>query len=127
MKKILALLSLFLMFTACSSDDDQTPEEESASVIGTWFIVDSNVISLTECNKKSTATFNEDMTMDTVFFSETDGNCQSQNDTSQWKKETDGKYTIMIPNVGERTGDVIFEGSDRFIFNSDGMTFTFEK
>ncbi len=132
MKKIIALLAVFMMFTACDSDDDVNDGEDP--ILGTWFVVDlENAFSddeLSECNMNSNITFHADNTADSEFYEEVEGECLFEADTSEWKRETNGQYTFDLPFFGRQRGDVEFIGNSQFKFSvpsMPGVSLTFEK
>lgn len=132
MKKLIALFAVFMMFTACSSDDDANDGEDP--ILGTWYVVElENAFSddeLSECNMNSNITFHADNTADSEFYEEVEEECMSEADTSEWKRETNGQYTFDLPFFGRQTGDVEFSGSNQFKFSVPslpGVSLTFEK
>ena len=132
MKKILALLTVFLMLTACSDDDDASNQGED-KIVGTWFLVDWNLSPAvaggpTECNMNSNLVFNADNSADSEFFEEIDGNCVSDAQSGDWEAHGNNQYTFEVPTIGEQRGTVTFEGDNRFTFTvTGGLSMTFEK
>ncbi|HEY9185032.1 MAG TPA: lipocalin family protein [Salegentibacter sp.] len=132
MKKIIALLAVVMMFTACDSDDDVNDGEDP--ILGTWFVVDlENAYSddeLSECNMNSNITFHADNTADSEFYEEVQGECVFEAETAGWERNTNGQYTFELPFFGRQTGDVEFMGSNQFKFSvpaMPGVSITFEK
>lgn len=100
MKKLLLLFLSLSILTACSNDDDTSEEEEP--IVGSWFIVEVNNVpgsdfTLSECNKNSTMTFNENGTATSVFHAEVEGNCVAGTPTNTTWNNQGGVYTITIP------------------------------
>lgn len=131
MKKLIALLAVFMMFTACSSDDDNDGEDP---ILGTWYVVDlENTFSddeLTECNMNSNITFKADNTADSEFYEQVDGECVFEAETAEWERNANGQYTLVLPFFGRQTGDVEFIGNNLFKFSVPslpGVSLTFEK
>lgn len=136
MKKFIFLFLSLAVITACSSDDDNSDQDP---IVGSWFIVEVNNIpnsdfTLSECNKSSTMTFNEDGTSTSVFHAQVEGNCMAGTPTnSTWSNQSD-IYTITIPipeleGFNTLTGTVKFT-SNTFIFTpaiSPTTTIIFEK
>lgn len=115
MKKFLILLLSITLFTACSDDDDATQEGD---IVGTWVLVEANNIpgyTVNECTGQSTITFNADNTASSEFFSSVEGECVSETDTGNWSSSSNSQYTIEVPQLGEVTGTVAFNGN-RFTF-----------
>ncbi|HSP10955.1 MAG TPA: lipocalin family protein [Salegentibacter sp.] len=128
MKKLFALLAVFMMFTACDSDDDANEGDDP--ILGTWFLVDWNIPTVegpTECNMESNIVFNADNTADTEFYEEVEGNCVSDVQSGEWEAHGNNQYTFEVPNIGEQRGTVTFEGNNRFTFTLTGISMTFEK
>ena len=123
MKKPLILflaISLF-GFTSCSDDDDNTG---NPTVIATWTLVSVNppqVYDLSACPDNPTITFNQNNTTNwTVYDSEND--CQAVNSSGEWQENSDGTYTVEIPDRGTFTGNVSFNGQDEFSFTTSYNT-----
>lgn len=117
MKKLIALLAVFMMFTACDSDDDTNGGDDP--ILGTWYLADWDINGLpdpTDCNKESNITFRGDNTAESEFYGDVEGYCASSEDSGNWSKESNGEYTFEVPLVGERTGTVTFEGNNNFTF-----------
>lgn len=132
MKKLIALLSVFILLTACSSDDDNNNGEDP--ILGTWYVIElENSFSddeLSECNLNSNITFHADQTADSEFYENVDGECVMEADTAGWERNSDGQYTFELPFFGRQTGDVEFIGSTQFKFSvpsMPGVSLTFEK
>lgn len=136
MKKLFLLFLSLSVLTACSSDDDTSGGDE---ILGTWFLVEVNNIpnsdfSLSECNKNSTMTFNEDGSATSVFHAQVEGNCMAGNPANSTWNNQSGIYTITIP-IPELEGFNTFAGtvdftSNTFIFTpiaSPNTTIVFEK
>lgn len=122
MKKFFVLFFSIALLTACSEDDDTTPDP----VLGTWFVAEVNNVpgsdfTLSECNTNSYMTFNADGTTNSVFYAEVEGNCLAGSQTnSEWSNQS-GIYSfnIEIPeleDVSPLTGTIQF--------NADTFTFT---
>jgi len=135
MKKFFVLFFSIALLTACSDDDNATPDP----VIGKWFIVEVNNIpgsdfTLSECNTNSYMTFNADGTTTSAFSAEVDGNCVAGTPTnSVWSKQA-GIYSFTIPipeleDFSPLTGTINFN-ADTFTFTplfSTGTTLVFKK
>lgn len=132
MKKIIALLAVFMMFTACDSDDDTNEGDDP--ILGTWFVAEmENSLSddeLSECNLNSNITFYADNTADSEYYEDVEDECVSEEESSTWEKNSNGQYTFDLPIFGRQTGDVEFSGNNRFKFSIPsvpGVSLTFEK
>ncbi len=136
MKKLIFLFLSLAVLTACSSDDDSSDED---LILGTWFIVEVNNIpnsdfTLSECNKNSTMTFNEDGTATSVFHAQVGENCVAGTPTNSTWNNQSGIYTITIPipelqGFNTLTGTIEFT-SNTFIFTpvvSPTTTIVFER
>lgn len=138
MKKLFLLFVSLSLLTACSSDDDNS---EVDPILGTWLIVEVNNppgsdFTLSDCNKNSTMTFNEDGTATSVFHAQVEGNCMAGNPTASTWNNQSGIYTITIPipeleglGFDTLTGTIQFT-SNTFIFTpavSPTTTIVFEK
>ncbi|MDX1752498.1 MAG: lipocalin family protein [Salinimicrobium sediminis] len=134
MKKYLLLLAAFglSLFSSCSDDDDGGETENS--IVATWQLTAVNPTipgwDLSACDENPEITFSTNGSADwTLYDSEND--CAAVSSTGDWVKNSDGTYTITIPDVGEFDGTVNFSGANKFTFNTSVQTFpvvlTFEK
>lgn len=138
MKKLLLLFMSLTVLTACSSDDDKIEEDR---ILGSWFIVEINNVpgsafTLTECNKNSTMTFNENGTTTSVFHAQVGANCVAGTQTNSTWNNQNGIYTITIPipelegaGFNTLTGTIAFT-SNTFVFTpviSPTTTIVFER
>lgn len=119
MKKLFLLFMSLAILTACSNDDESS---EKDSILGSWFIVEVNNIpnsnfTLSECNKNSTMTFNEDGTATSVFHSQVGENCVAGTPTNSTWNNQSGIYTITIP-IPELEGFNTLTGAIEFTSNS---------
>lgn len=128
MKKIFLLLFAFSVLTACSDDDTADGEDR---ILGNWFLADWNIPTMegpSECNQQTNITFYADNTADSEFYAEdSTGECVAESDNSEWTRESNGQYSFDVPGIGRQTGDVTFDGDNRFIFSASGASITFEK
>lgn len=128
MKKLLLLLFAVTVLTACSDDDTADGDDR---ILGNWFLVDWNIPNQdgpSECTQQTNITFYADNTAESEFYSEDSaGDCDLETDTSDWSRESNGQYTFDVPGIGRQTGDVEFDGDDRFTFSALGASITFEK
>ncbi|SDR66935.1 lipocalin family protein [Gramella sp. MAR_2010_147] len=128
MKKFLILLLSITLFTACSDDDDAG---QDGNIVGTWLLVEANNIpgyEVNDCTGRSTITFNADNTASSTFYSNVEGECVSDQDTGNWSSSSNSQYTIEVPQLGEVTGTVTFNGN-RFTFRPNDFptsSLTFE-
>ncbi|GAB2774332.1 lipocalin family protein [Salinimicrobium soli] len=131
MKKylILFLAVSLLGFTSCSDDDDAG----NPSLIATWTLVSvtpSQVYDLSACPNKPVITFNQDDTTDWTVY-DPENNCQSSESSGEWQENTNGTYTVTIPDLGTFIGTVNFNGKNEFTFitsyNSFPVTLTFQR
>ena len=122
MKKFFVLFFGIALLTACSKDDNASPDP----VLGKWFVAEVNNVpgsdfTLSECNTNSFMTFNADGTTDSVFYTEIEGNCTAGPSTnSDWSKQI-GIYTITVP-IPELEPYNTLSGTIQF--NADTFTFT---
>ncbi len=122
MKKFFVLFFSVALLTACSEDDNASPDP----VLGKWFIVEVNNIpqsdfTLSECNTNSFMTFNADGTTNSVFYAQVEGNCVAGTPTnSVWSKQA-SIYSITIP-IPELEAFSPLSGTIQF--NADTFTFT---
>ena len=122
MKKLFLLFLSFSVLIACSSDDDTSGGDE---ILGTWVLVEVNNIpnsdfTLSECNKNSTMTFNEDGSATSIFHAQVEGNCMAGTPANSTWNNQSGIYTITIP-IPELEGFNTLTGTIDFTSN----TFTF--
>jgi len=135
MKKFFVLFFGIALLTACSKDDNASPDP----VLGKWFVAEVNNVpgsdfTLSECNTNSFMTFNADGTTNSVFYTEIDGNCTAGPSTrSEWGQQA-GIYTFTIPipeleDFSPLYGTIQFD-ADTFTFRptaSQGTTIIFNK
>ncbi|WP_035695933.1 lipocalin family protein [Christiangramia portivictoriae] len=130
MKKILLLLLFTGVLISCSDDDDV--QENDASILGTWFLVEANNVpnfSINECTSQSYLSFMADNTANSEFFTNAAGECESESSSGDWSNSSGSQYTFTVPGFGELTGTVSFNG-DRFTFTPNDIptsSLTFEK
>jgi len=113
MKKMILFLSVFaLVFTSCSSDnDDDAPIDP---LVGTWkyykFFENGVEQTVSDCESEETFVFNSDGTFEYSYFEEdTDGNCELEEFiSSTWSNDGDGFYTQYIED-DVATQELIFE------------------
>lgn len=129
MKKFLALFAALFLLLGCSNDDDNEPLPEDDPIEGTWYLADWTIPidGPSECQRQSNITFSDDGTSQSEFFNEEDEECVSESDSGDWTREANGQYTFNVPNFGRQTGNVDFEGENRFVFSLSGGSITFEK
>ena len=135
MKKFFVLFFSIALLTACSEDDNTSPDP----VLGKWFVAEVNNIpgsdfTLSECNTNSNITFNAAGTTNSKFSSQVDGICIEGTETnSVWSKQA-GIYSFTIPipeldPISPLSGTIQFNG-DTFTFTpiiSPGTTIVFKK
>ena len=133
MKKMIALLTVFLMLTACSNDDNATSEEP---IVGSWVLVDWNIPNIpgsdfaeepTNCNLNSKITFEADNTATSEFYNDEGENCEVEAQSGDWESHGDGEYSIQVPGIGNQRGNLNFESNNRFTFTLAIGSMTFER
>lgn len=124
MKKLLLLFVSVAMLTACSKDnDDENGSQEP--ILGTWYLVEINNAQgyeVNDCNSKSYIDFKSDGTAHSEFYSQNNGNCESEANDGNWTAGDNSKYTFNVPGFGNMTGKVEFNSSSRFTFYPDLLT-----
>ncbi|MFO7721018.1 MAG: lipocalin family protein [Gillisia sp.] len=136
MKKLFLLFMSLTVLTGCSNDDDNSEKDR---ILGSWLIVEINNVpgsefELSECNKNSTMTFNENGTTTSVFHAQIEGNCTAGTPTNSTWNNQNGIYTITIPiaeleGFNTLTGTIAFT-SNTFVFTpviSPTTTIVFER
>lgn len=132
MKKYLLLLAAFgfFFFASCSDDDDN---KEEMSIVATWTLESVNppqAYDLSSCDDKPTITFKANNSADWVIYDSENG-CQAINSSGDWTKNSNGTYTVEIPELGTFTGNVEFDGPDKFnfstVFSGFTIVLTFQK
>lgn len=123
MKKLLILFLSMTIFTACSSDDDDTANGPEP-IVGAWMLAEVNpaLFDPQGCNEPSTVTFNENNAGSGTFYIESN-ECEAATSSVSWTK-TNGDYTIEIPIpvVGNQQGSVDFQNNNnRFVFRPQGI------
>ncbi len=134
MKKIFLLFFSLALLTSCSSDDENSNNGPDP-ILGVWFISEvNNPFSddgqLTECNKRSSIEFTDDMTATTIFYDDESGDCKSNTTTSDWENTGSSTYEFDIPVFGVQSGQVDFTGSTSFQFyptDLPGISVVFKK
>ena len=121
MKKHLILLLVAGLFsmTSCSDDDDAgTPQN---SIVGTWevtAIASIAPVDPNQCdNQVSTITFEEDNTVDSTFYFESN-NCEADTATGTWQNLGSGDYVMELGNLGDLEGEVTFVNANEFTFST---------
>ncbi|HSI69551.1 MAG TPA: lipocalin family protein [Gillisia sp.] len=127
MKKFLILILFAATFIACSNDDDADTSGDDP-IVGTWVMVDATApLNTIFCETpQSNISFEEDNTGEATFYL-TEDNCEPEITTGNWRNNGNGSYSIVLPVVGELTGNVSFTGDDQFSFASAGGTLSFER
>lgn len=134
MKKYLLLLAAFglFFFSSCSDDDDG--DETQNSIVATWELTAVNPTipgwDPSECPENPEITFSANGAANwTIYNSQNE--CAAVSSTGDWVQNSDGTYTMTIPNLGEFDGTVNFSGANRFTFNTSVQTIpvvlTFQK
>ena len=125
MKKLLYLFILSTILISCSSNDDESLDP----IIGTWqlqSVLEDGIELTTECERKTTLTFNENGTTASVSFFEDGNGCESETETSTWENtgdsmyNADGEDNVLLTFSQNNT---VFSASTSETFN--GMTYTF--
>lgn len=121
MKKHLILLLVAGLFsmTSCSDDDDADTSENT--IVGTWEVTAIESIAPVDPNQcgeqVSTITFEEDNTVDSTFYFESN-NCEADTATGTWENLGDGNYVMELGNLGELEGEVTFVNANEFTFST---------
>lgn len=113
MKKLmyLCLMVAVMPFISCSSDDDNNSEKNT--IVGKWnYVAFESEDPINDCQKKSTAEFNDDGTYFYEFFSDDSGECASEGvKNGTWESTGNGTYkgTYDYPQNGGIIVDVTME------------------
>ena len=134
MKKYLLLLAAFgfFLFSSCSDDDDGDAQENT--IVATWTLTAVNPTipgwDISTCSEKPEITFSGNGSADWTLY-DAENDCAAVSSTGDWVKNSDGTYTMSIPDVGSYDGTVNFSGANKFTFNTSVQTIpvvlTFEK
>jgi heat shock protein HslJ len=125
MKKLLYLFIATALLISCESDEDDNLDP----IIGKWqlqsFLVNGDEES-TECDRKTTVTFNEDGTFSNTSFYNDGNSCESEFLTSTWKKISDSVYRVDSDDENATLvfseNNTVFSGTSSV--TEDGITFT---
>lgn len=134
MKKylFLVLITGLISLSACSSDDDGETSQTDP-IVGTWELTAVNpaLINPQACDQASTITFEQGQNNTsgpangTFYIDQND--CEPANSEGSWTNTGNSVYTIEVPFLGEQSGTVNFQDSNTFVFNTSGVSFTFNK
>lgn len=121
MKKYLLLLAAFGFFLISSCSDDDDGSDNQNSIVATWELTSVSPTipnwDSSACPENPEITFSQDSSADwTLYDSEND--CVAVSSTGDWVKNSDGTYTINIPELGNFDGTVNFSGANKFTFNT---------
>lgn len=125
MKKTLIFILIAALFTfaSCSDDDDNTGQQ----ITGTWELTATNPaiipgLNLFSCPNNPEITFNSDGTASWVLY-DAENNCAEVSSSGTWVQNSDGSYTVTIPQLGTVDGTVVFSGPNQFNFNTSIESF----
>lgn len=112
MKKILVLTIAMFSLLACSSDDENNLDP----IVGTWYKFSEEGIEASDCEKKSSVTFKENGTFNSVSYESIDDECIIEDEFSAtWTNKGNGVYSRI--NNGESSDSSI-------TFSDNGNTMT---
>lgn len=133
MKKLLYLFIATTLLISCNSNEDEENMSNSDPIIGKWQLesakINGDEIS-TECEKQTTINFLENGVVNAVSFFEDGNGCESETDTSSWRKISDSTYRIEYEDEDEFEDIKIIFSENNTVFTVsmsetfDGMTFT---
>ena len=108
MKKTILLFFVITGIISCTENDSNLDTTVSDLIIGEWqlqSIIEKGVdVDLTECELKSTLTFNQNDSLTGVsYIMDSIKSCYSEDEKSTWKKNSNDTYTIDGCNI-----DIIF-------------------
>ncbi|MGG6231928.1 lipocalin family protein [Tenacibaculum sp. SDUM215027] len=111
MKKILVLtIAMFSLF-ACSSDD-----ENLDPIVGTWYKFSEEGIEASDCEKKSSVTFNENGTFNSISYESIEDKCVIEDELSAtWTNKGNGVYSRTYNGESSNTS---------ITFSDNGNTMT---
>ncbi|WP_109851349.1 lipocalin family protein [Aquimarina sp. AU58] len=134
MKKLNLLILVFAtIFISCSKDDD-TSNEKTSDLIGTWELIheqQSNLPenTLSDCEKTSTIEFKSDKTYIEKTFAIANGNCVSDGEYNGSWSESGDQLTLQYTDEGESITDIskfgIANNELTLIYNDEGILITY--
>lgn len=93
-KKLLILSITILSLISCSSNDDNLDP-----IIGTWYKFSEEGIESSDCEKKTTVTFNENSNFKSISYESIDNECIKEDEySSNWKNKGSGVYSTGTGN-----------------------------
>lgn len=127
MKKLLVLLFVGLLTISCSSNDDETFSNDP--IIGSWrltSIIKDGTDLATTCDKRQTATFDEEGKVSITNFSlDSNGTCSiSETRNGTWSPNGNS-YSITFD--GETDTETLSFSGNNLSFVSEGATYTYTK
>ncbi|WP_298766608.1 lipocalin family protein [uncultured Polaribacter sp.] len=133
MKKLLYLFIATTLLISCESNEDEEDMSNSDPIIGTWQLESAEINDeefSTECEKQTTVTFLENGVVNAISFFEDNNGCESETETSSWRKISDSIYRITYDTEDEFEDINLIFSQNNTIFTIsvsetfDGMTFT---
>ena len=122
MKKLLVLITTFLVFSCSTSEDSDSTNLDSDPIIGSWHPVkvvqytsdgEEMVHLINECEQKTTFTFSPEGDMESISYEVVDEKCQliEPNDqvSVKWERLAEGTYRFIEEQVnldGEKYIDI---------------------
>lgn len=101
MKNILILSLTLFTLLSCSSDDETV---DTTTILGTWKLIShSDLTTLPDCMINSAINFKSNNTLSGIVYEPNGNNCDQNNVTGSYSKETETLYKITIPNANSDT------------------------
>ena len=115
MKNLFLFLCLACCITACSSNDESIPDSNDI-VIGSWQL-ESQIVDGSEtinaCNSQTVFTFEPDLILRQVFYTENNGICNSENEIiSSWFNNGNSRYSIRSADGSSKVITLTFSSSN---------------
>ncbi|MFT7900430.1 lipocalin family protein [Tenacibaculum ascidiaceicola] len=108
MKKILVLTIAMFSLLACSSDDENNLDP----IVGTWYKFSEEGIEVSECEKKTSVTFNENGTFNSTSYESIEDKCVIEDEFSAtWTNKGNGIYS-RIYNGESSDVSITFSDND---------------
>ncbi|MBU2922649.1 lipocalin family protein [Winogradskyella psychrotolerans] len=123
MKKIILLLSVFvLVFTSCSSDDDGGSQDP---FVGTWkyykYYEDGVELSVEDCDELTTIVVSSNETYTTTIYEDYGSGCELDYVSSgTWDNLGAGLYSTTDEDGGAYVQEIGFEGNTMYFEETDG-------